>query len=441
MDRDRPAGRGHRPRAGHGRGREGRQRAPGHRDEPRARGVPAVPEGHAPQPGRPRLDRSRPVRPLGRATARSRSTPSSSWAAGASRSRTSRRCASGAPRPPATPSVGHTAGVETTTGPLGQGVANAVGMAMAARRERGLLDPQAGDGASLFDHRVFAICSDGDIEEGVSAEASALAGGPGPRQPDRDLRRQPDLDRGRHRHRAGRGRRARATRPTAGTCRPSTGPTAATSTSRTSRSCTTRSWRPTPSPTGPASSCSGRSSPGPPRTRRTPAPRTARALGAEEVAATKEVLGLRPGADLRDPGRACSSTPAPPSSAARPPRPRGTRSSSAGPPPTRPSAADLRADAHPHPARGLGRRPAVLPRRQGRRHPQGLGRGHQRASPAEGARAVGRLGRPRRLQQHHDRGRPVVPARPSAPPTRGRATRTPVACCTSASASTRWARS
>ncbi|MEN8707294.1 MAG: transketolase [Nocardioides marinisabuli] len=77
---------------------------------------------------------------------------------------------------PGHPEHGHTAGVETTTGPLGQGVANAVGMAMAARRERGLLDPAAGDGPSLFDHRVFAICSDGDIEEGVSAEASALAG-------------------------------------------------------------------------------------------------------------------------------------------------------------------------------------------------------------------------------------------------------------------------
>jgi transketolase len=77
---------------------------------------------------------------------------------------------------PGHPEYGHTAGVETTTGPLGQGVANAVGMAMAARRERGLLDPRAGDGASLFDHHVYAICSDGDLEEGISAEASSLAG-------------------------------------------------------------------------------------------------------------------------------------------------------------------------------------------------------------------------------------------------------------------------
>ena len=77
---------------------------------------------------------------------------------------------------PGHPEHGHTAGVETTTGPLGQGVANAVGMAMAARRERGLLDPEAEDGESPFDHHIYAICSDGDLEEGVSSEASSLAG-------------------------------------------------------------------------------------------------------------------------------------------------------------------------------------------------------------------------------------------------------------------------
>ncbi|MEJ7833719.1 MAG: transketolase [Nocardioides sp.] len=77
---------------------------------------------------------------------------------------------------PGHPEFGHTAGVETTTGPLGQGIGNAVGMAMAARRERGLLDPNAAPGESPFDHHIFALCSDGDIEEGVSAEASAIAG-------------------------------------------------------------------------------------------------------------------------------------------------------------------------------------------------------------------------------------------------------------------------
>ena len=77
---------------------------------------------------------------------------------------------------PGHPEYGHTAGVETTTGPLGQGIGNAVGMAMAARRERGLLDPNAAEGASPFDHQIYALCSDGDIQEGVSAEASAIAG-------------------------------------------------------------------------------------------------------------------------------------------------------------------------------------------------------------------------------------------------------------------------
>ena len=77
---------------------------------------------------------------------------------------------------PGHPEYGHTVGVEMTTGPLGQGVATAVGMAMASRYERGLLDPDAPSGTSLFDHNIWVICSDGDLQEGVSAEASSLAG-------------------------------------------------------------------------------------------------------------------------------------------------------------------------------------------------------------------------------------------------------------------------
>jgi transketolase len=77
---------------------------------------------------------------------------------------------------PGHPEFGHTAGVEMTTGPLGQGVATAVGMAMAARFERGLLDPTAAKDQSIFDHCIWVICSDGDLQEGVSAEASSLAG-------------------------------------------------------------------------------------------------------------------------------------------------------------------------------------------------------------------------------------------------------------------------
>ncbi len=75
---------------------------------------------------------------------------------------------------PGHPEYGHTVGVETTTGPLGQGVANAVGMAMAARYEKGLLDPE--NHQSIFDHNIWVIASDGDLQEGVSAEASSLAG-------------------------------------------------------------------------------------------------------------------------------------------------------------------------------------------------------------------------------------------------------------------------
>ena len=76
---------------------------------------------------------------------------------------------------PGHPEHAHTKGVEVTTGPLGQGVANAVGMAMAARRARGLLDPDAAPGSSVFDHHIYCLASDGDIEEGVSSEASSLA--------------------------------------------------------------------------------------------------------------------------------------------------------------------------------------------------------------------------------------------------------------------------
>ncbi len=77
---------------------------------------------------------------------------------------------------PGHPEYGHTAGVEMTTGPLGAGVATAVGFAMAARYERGLLDPHAPVGSSIFDHSIWVLCSDGDLQEGVSGEASSLAG-------------------------------------------------------------------------------------------------------------------------------------------------------------------------------------------------------------------------------------------------------------------------
>ena len=77
---------------------------------------------------------------------------------------------------PGHPEHGHTPGVEMTTGPLGQGLASAVGMAMASRRERGLLDPDTPLGESPFDHHIYVLASDGDIEEGITSEASSLAG-------------------------------------------------------------------------------------------------------------------------------------------------------------------------------------------------------------------------------------------------------------------------
>jgi transketolase len=79
-------------------------------------------------------------------------------------------------RTPGHPEHWLTPGVECTTGPLGQGLGMAVGMAMAARRERGLLDPDAEPGASPFDHHIYVFASDGDIEEGITHEASSLAG-------------------------------------------------------------------------------------------------------------------------------------------------------------------------------------------------------------------------------------------------------------------------
>jgi transketolase len=77
---------------------------------------------------------------------------------------------------PGHPELGHTAGVEVTTGPLGQGFGNAVGMALSGRRVHGMLDADAAPGEGLFDHQVYVLASDGDLQEGVSSEASSIAG-------------------------------------------------------------------------------------------------------------------------------------------------------------------------------------------------------------------------------------------------------------------------
>jgi transketolase len=77
---------------------------------------------------------------------------------------------------PGHPEFGHTDGVEITTGPLGQGLASAVGFAYAARFERGLFDPETPAGDSVFDHHIYVIAGDGDLQEGVTSEAGSLAG-------------------------------------------------------------------------------------------------------------------------------------------------------------------------------------------------------------------------------------------------------------------------
>ncbi|MBC9943902.1 transketolase [Leucobacter sp. cx-328] len=77
---------------------------------------------------------------------------------------------------PGHPEYGHTKGVEITTGPLGQGLASAVGFAYSARYERGLFDPEAAPGTSPFDHFIYVVAGDGDLQEGVTAEAASLAG-------------------------------------------------------------------------------------------------------------------------------------------------------------------------------------------------------------------------------------------------------------------------
>jgi transketolase len=77
---------------------------------------------------------------------------------------------------PGHPEYGHTKGVEITTGPLGQGLASATGFAYAARYERGLFDPETAEGESAFDHHIFVIAGDGDMQEGVTSEAASLAG-------------------------------------------------------------------------------------------------------------------------------------------------------------------------------------------------------------------------------------------------------------------------
>ena len=302
-----------------------------------------------------------------------------------------------------------TAGVETTTGPLGQGIGNAVGMAMAARRERGLLDREAAPGSSPFDHYIYCFVSDGDMEEGISHEAASLAGHQQlgnlivlyddnniSIEDDTNIAKSEDIAAryeayGWHVQRlswrAGRrlprGRAGALRRPRDGAGRP-------------------RRHRP--------SSHCARSSPGPRRTRRTPAPRTARRSAPQEVAATKKVLGFDPDVSFPREDELVAH--------ARKVADRGKQAHAAWDEQfaawsrTHPQQRELfdrlsRAPA----AAGLDRRAAGLPRRrEGGSHQEGLGRSTERAG-ARAAGAVGRVRRPGGQQRHDDEGRAVVRAR------------------------------
>ena len=308
---------------------------------------------------------------------------------------------------PGHPEVGHTPGVETTTGPLGQGVGNAVGMAMAARRERGLFDPDAPEGESLFDHTIWCFASDGDLEEGVSGEASSLAGTQQLGNLVAGLRRQPDLHRGRHEHRLHRGRRQalRGLRLARAARRRRRGPR---------RASTPPSPPPRPRPGGRRSSCCA-------TIIGWPAPEQAEHRRGARLGARRRRgrghqggPGLRPGADLRGRRPRSSSTPARSSTAAGRRTPPGRSPSTPGSRATRRARRCSSGMTHRAPCPTAG--PRSCPSCDA--DPKGVATrkasGKVLAALVPGAaRAVGRLGRPGGEQQHRRQGRAVVPARPN----------------------------
>ena len=437
MDRTRPACGRHGARPRHGRGAEGRQRPPRHGDEPGSGGDAALPALSPPRPDRPGLVGPRPVRAVRRALQpdalhpalpvrlrpRARRPQVAAHLgladAGAPRARAhARRRDDDRPAGPGCRQRGrHGHGGPPRARPARPG---------GPRRPEPLRPQHLG-------LRLRRRHRGGPEQRGVLDRRGAAAG-----QPDPAVGRQPHLDRGRHEHRARPRTSPAATQRSAGTCSGSTGSTTTARTTRTSRRSRPPTTPPWPSPTDRRSSRCARSSPGPRPTSRTPARRTG-----------------RPSATTRwRPPSGCSAStrPARSRSTTRCSRTRARSSSGAGG--ARRVAAEVRrvgcwqprrqGAARPHvgppAARGLDVGAAGVPgRRQGHGHPQGVRqRAHRHRTGA--ARAVGRLGRPGRVEQHDPRGRAVVPAR--RPPVQGVPRRSRTAgSCTSGSASTRWARS
>ena len=266
---------------------------------------------------------------------------------------------------PGHPEYGHTAGVETTTGPLRQGVANAVGMAMAARRDHGLLDPNAGEGESPFDHFVYAMASDGDLKEGVSGEASSIAGTQRLGNliliyDDNAISIQDNTEIAFTEDVAARyeayGWHVQTVDWTDGS---DGGHANSSGYQEDVPALYDAISRPSASPTGRASSSSARSSAGRPPTSRTPSrPTATRSATPRWPPPRRSSASTRPRPSRSH--RRSSSTPARRSSAARPRGPSGRRRTTPGRA-SRPPTSPLRTAADTHPAGRLGRRPADLP--------------------------------------------------------------------------------
>ncbi len=430
------------PRACGGCRGEGRQRPPRHRHEPGSGGLPALPARAAAQPGRPATGPAATASSSPPGTPRSPSTPSSTLAGFGlelERPRGVRAPGLARPRPPGVRP--HRRASRPPPARWARASRPRSAWRCAARYERGLFDPDAAPGTSPFDHHIYAIAGDGDLQEGITAEASSTGRSPGARQPGRPLRRQPHLHRGRHRR--PRSSRTSPKRYEAYGWHVQTVEAAKRTgqhvedVARALRRASTAAKAETEPPVHHRHAHDHRLARA--RTqaehRRPPRLRPRRRGGRRHQAGAR----LRPGASpSRSPARS-SPTPA---GLAGPRRARtrrlgrGVRRLAAAPPRARRAAATVveaaalpEGSTSPSPLFETGKSVATR---------AASGKVLQRAGPGA-PRAVGRLGRPGRVQQHHHRGREVVPPCPSGQPRCPGPTRT-AAPCTSASASTPWPR-